>query len=251
MLGVNLFVEVLFIGLNVCYIIYKGDEGMKLFEEINVLFEKVPTDFDRIKKLFAQRKFTKEELSKIALKCVDNCFGEYHDACNPEYTDFTVDNMNSTYILDSISLLLELGLDPNIIVNDESLIWNTMWIDAPNIGASVMRLLLENEGDPNCFLPSEGETVFDYISFKVSYDEYPHEYFHTVQCWLVLMAYGACWKNGEIPLTMLNGNSVEIFKNFELYDYTIETLPSELGKYSCWIMHIYNVETNEEVARYK
>ena len=148
-------------------------------------------------------------------------------------------------------MLIEQGLDPNLVVNDDNPIWNVMWIDAPNIGASVMRLLLENGGDPNHYLSSEGETVFDYISFKVSYDEYTHDYFHTVQCWLVLMGYGACWKDGEIPLAMLNGNSVEIFKKFELYDYTIEPLPQEPGKYGCWIMHIYNVETNEEVARYK
>jgi hypothetical protein len=201
--------------------------------------------------MFSQREFTKEELSKIALGCIDKCFGEYSDARNPEYPNFTVDNMSSNYIIDAITLLIERGLDPNLVVNDDNPIWNAMWIDAPNIGASVMRLLLENGGDPNHYLSSEGETVFDYISFKVSYDEYTHDYFHTVQCWLVLMAYGACWKNGELPLTMLNGNSVEIFKKFELYDYTIEPLPQEVGKYGCWIMHIYNVETNEEVAQYK
>ena len=33
------------------------------------------------------------------------------------------------------------------------------------------------------------------------------------------MAYGACWQNnGKIPLKMLGNNSVEIFKNYELYD---------------------------------
>ena len=73
-----------------------------------------------------------------------------------------------------------------------------------------------------------------------------------VQYWLLLMAYGACWQNnGKIPLTMLGNNSVEIFKNYELYDYEIEPLPKEPGKYGCWIMHIYNVETREEVAVYK
>ena len=115
-----------------------------------------------------------------------------------------------------------------------------------------MRLLLENGGNPNHLIPSEGETVFEYIDFMVSYDQYMHEYFYTVQCWLVLMAYGACWRNnGEIPLTMLGENSVEIFKNYELYDYEIEPLPQIPGKFGCWIMHIFNIETKEEVAVYK
>ena len=59
------------------------------------------------------------------------------------------------------------------------------------------------------------ETLFEYIAFKVSYDEYTHEYFHTVQCWLLLMAYGACWQDGNIPITMLGEKSVDIFKDFE------------------------------------
>ena len=39
--------------------------------------------------------------------------------------------------------------------------------------------------------------------------------------------------------------------NPNLYDYEIEPLPKEPGKYGCWIMHIYNIETREEVAVYK
>ena len=64
------------------------------------------------------------------------------------------------------------------------------------------------------------------------------------------MAYGACWRDGNIPITMLGEKTVDIFKDFELYDYEIEPLPQEPGKYGCWIMHIYNIATHEEVARY-
>ena len=64
------------------------------------------------------------------------------------------------------------------------------------------------------------------------------------------MAYGACWRDGEIPITMLGKQSVEIFKEFEQFDYEIEPLPQEPGKYGCWIMHIFNIHTLEEVARY-
>ena len=56
----------------------------------------------------------------------------------------------------------------------------------------VIALLLENGGNPNHLISCEGESIFEYIDFKVSYDEYTHDYLHTVQCWSVLMAYGAC-----------------------------------------------------------
>ena len=225
---------------------------MNLVEEIKSLFERVPNDFEKIEKLLSSRELTKEELAEIAISAVDNCFCEYQTACNPEYKDFNVEDMHSNSIVDGIRLLIKFGLDPNVIIDDDSVMWNTMYIDAPGIAASVLKLLLENGGNPNHYMPSEKETIFDYIDFKVSYDEYTHEFFHTVQYWWLLMAYGACWQNnGKIPITMLGNNSVEIFKNYELYDYEIEPLPQEPGKYGCWIMHIYNIETKEEVAVYK
>ena len=204
----------------------------------------------KVNELLHSRKYSKEELAEIAIACTDNCFCEYQTACDPEYKDFNIEDMRSNYIVDAIKLLIDVGLDPNVIVDDDNVMWNTMWIDTPGVTAAVLKLLLDNGGDPNRYIPAERETIFDYIDFKVSYDEYTHEFFHTVQCWLLLMAYGACWQNGEIPLTMLNGNSVEIFKNYELYDYEIEPLPQEPGKYGCWRMHIYNIETKEEVAVY-
>ncbi len=224
---------------------------MNLVKQINELFEKAPFDLSGIRQLLSCRKLTESELAELAVGFTKQCFGEYYDALDPEIESVTIENMHSNHIIGAISLLLEFGLDPNTIVDDDNVMWNSMWIDAPHMAASVLKLLLENGGNPNHFIPSEGESLFEYISFKVSYDEYTHEYFHTVQCWLLLMAYGACWQDGEIPIKMLGGKTVEIFKDIDLYDYEIEPLPQEPGKYGCWIMHIYNVETTEEVAVYR
>ncbi len=223
---------------------------MGFVEQIKKVFEERPSDLEQIRELLSSSQLSKEELAELAVDFTDDCFCEYRDALDPEIESVTVENMHSNYVVDAIRLLLEFGLDPNIIVNHDNAMWNAMWIDAPNIAASIMRLLLENGGDPNHFIPAEHETLFEYIAFKVSYDEYTHDYLHTVQCWLVLMAYGACWRDGGIPITMLGKHSVEIFKEFEQYDYDIEPLPQEPGKYGCWIMHIFNVHTQEEVARY-
>lgn len=224
---------------------------MNYVKEIIHHFEQIPPDYNAIRKLLSSRKFSKKELTQIAVACTDDCFSEYRDAIDENFKDFSESDMHSNYILDSISLLLEFGLDPNEIFEDENPMWNSMWIDAPNVGAAVLRLFLENGGNPNHCIPPDHETLFDYISFKVSYDEYFHDYFFTVQCWLVLMAYGGCWSDGMIPLIMLGDNSVEIFKNFELFDYEIEVLEQVAGRYGCWIMHIFNKESGEEVARYE
>ena len=224
---------------------------MKLIEVIKKKFNDDPSDLDGIRSLLDRRNLTAEELAELAADFTEKCFGEYHDALDPEIESVFIENMHSNYIINAIGLLLDFGLDPNTIVDDENAMWNTMWIDAPNVAASVMKLLLEKGGDPNHRIRAEEESLFEFIAFKVSYDEYTYEYFYTVQCWLVLMAYGGCWRNGEIPITMLGENSVEIFKDIEKFDYEIEPLPQEPGKYGCWTMHIFNKETNEEVAVYK
>ncbi|MBQ2677265.1 MAG: hypothetical protein IJF54_07710 [Clostridia bacterium] len=223
---------------------------MNLVQQIKEIFWQTPSDLKKIRRLLMMRKFTKDELAELAVGFVGNCFGEYRDALNPEFKFITIENMHSNYVVEAIDLLLEFGLDPNTIVHDENVLWNTKWIDAPNVAASVMRLLLENGGDPNHFIPAEFETLFENITYKVSRDEQENDYLYTVRCWLLLMAYGGCWRIGKIPITMLNGKSVEIFKEFELYDYGIEYLPQESGKYGYWILHIFNIKTKEEVARY-
>ena len=223
---------------------------MNLVKQIKEIFEQEPSNLDEIRNLLSLRDLTKVELADLAISFTDDCFCEYRDALDPEVESVTIENMHSNYIVEAINMLLAFGLDPNAIFDNDNVMWNAMWIDSPNVAASLMRLLLENGGDPNHLIPAEHETLFEYIAFKVSYDEYTYDYLHTVQCWLVLMAYGACLRNGEIPLTMLGNKSIEIFKEFEQFDYEIEPLPQEPGKYGCWIMHIFNIHTREEVARY-
>ena len=223
---------------------------MNLVNQIKKIFEQAPSNLEEIRKLLGLREFTKDELAELAVSFTEDCFCEYSDALDAEVESVAFENMHSNYVVKAIELLLEFGLDPNTIADDDNVMWCTMWIDAPNVAASVMKLLLENGGNPNHFKRSEGESLFEYIAFKVSYDEYTHDYFHTVQCWLLLMAYGACWEDGSIPLTMLNGKTIDIFKDYEFYDYRIEPLPQVENMYGCWIMHIYNRDTQEEVARY-
>ncbi len=231
-------------------ILQKRGSPMNEIELLRELLSSIPPRWDEIRAVLSSQPFSKEELAGLAIGVADNCFCEYADALNPEVEDVTPESMHSNHLLDSLRLLLEYGLDSNTIVDEKNVIWELQWVDAPSIAASALRLLLENGGNPNLLIPSDDETLFEYVDFKVSYDEYTHDYFPTFQFWLVLMAYGGCWKNGEIPLTMLHDNKVEIFKNFELYDYEIEPLPQEPGKYGCWIMHVFNSETHEEVARY-
>ena len=249
---------------------------MELIDQIKEHFKKIPSDLEGIKKLLSSQQLTEDELAELAISFTEDCSFEYSDALISEDKSVRIANMHSNYIIEAIDLLLKFGLNPNTVVIGDNVMWSAMWIDAPNVAASLLRLLLEHGGDPNHYLPEECDSIFGYIDVKVSIDEYTHDFFHTVQCWLLLMGYGARWRNGELPLTMLGENSVEIFKNFERYDYEIEILPQKFEKDGCWIMrifdlvrphkrvkddffdflnfgvmHIFDVETKEEVAVYK
>ena len=93
---------------------------MELVNLIKEKFEDTPSDLDGIRELLAQRKFTAEELAEIAVGFTDECFCEYHDALDPEIESVTIENMHSNYVFDAINLLLEVGLDPNTVVNDDN-----------------------------------------------------------------------------------------------------------------------------------
>jgi hypothetical protein len=215
------------------------------------MFAQVPPDWGKIDALLSEAHFSDEELAAIAIDLTDDCFCEYNYAINEDFPDLTPENMHSNYLLQSLQTLLDHGLDPNTIYNEENVLWNIQFINAPGAAGSAMRLLMEYGGNPNHCIPDDDETLFDSISFDVSYDKYTHEYEYTVQCWLVLMAYGGCWSDGEIPLKMLGGHSAAELKNFESIDYSIEPLPPEPNRYGCWIMHVFSKDTGEEIARYK
>jgi len=222
---------------------------MKNIDEIKVVFEETPSELEKIEELLSLYKPDKKELAYLAIKFADECYWEHQTSI--EFERISYEKMHSNFIIDAIKLLLKYGLDPNDIVDDENVLWQTVWIDAPNVAASLMKLLLENGADPNHFIPAESETLFGSIATDLSYDisENGYTYRHFVQCWLLLAGYGGCFKDGETPITMLDKNSVEIFKDFEAYYYEIELFPEEYGT-NKWEMHVYDIKTKKEVAIY-
>lgn len=220
------------------------------YNELLKLFSFIPPKWDEIKKLLDEHKLTKLELADIANEIVDDCSYEYQWALNPDDKSVTLDTMHTPFLIDSLKLLVEYGFDPNVnnSTYDDTAMFGLIYVDMPNVGASALRYLLENGANPNFgdnFVKTDN--LFNYLTASIAFDKYDFAY--KVQCWLVLMAYGASYTDGTIPLEMLNGNKIEIFKNFERFDYKIEHYPENscCGK---WTMHIFNKETGEEVARW-
>ena len=122
----------------------------EVLERLKTLFAEIPPRWAQIGDQFLRCEFTPEELAEAAVDVTDNCFDEYRQAMDPECSDISIDRMHSTYVIPSLAILLEHGLDPNAtMANGENAMWNTQWIDTADIGAGALRLLLENGGDPN------------------------------------------------------------------------------------------------------
>lgn len=212
----------------------------------------IPPDIQTIDRLLSGNNLTKEELASLANEAVGNCFCELRDTVdsegyglNPEFRGLHIDGLHSNYLEQILRCLLRHGYDPNISVDGENAFWDLKYVDAPNIGACCMRLLLENGADPNLAIVGEPGTLFENVNYDVDFEKASHWYYNTVQCWLVLMAYGGHFHDGSIPVKMLHGNHVEIFKKIESFDYSIEDLPNNR-----WRMNIYNTKTGEKVAQY-
>lgn len=222
------------------------------------IINELPPVLQKIDRILSENNFSKEELAKMANEAVGNCLCEFKNAVgspmehgfDPKFRTVHIDNLYSNSLEQVLRCLLRHGYDPNVTVDDNNAFDDLQLVDTPDVGASCMRLLLENGADPNRRYTDDPDTLFEFIAYKVSFDEYTHRHFNTVQCWLVLMGFGGNWKDGSIPVKMLNGHSAEIFRQFELFDYYIEELPQTPGKYGCWKMHIYDTRTNEEVAIY-
>ena len=185
---------------------------MKEIEKVKLLFSELPPKHDEIRGILDRDRPTKEDLAEIAYNVASYCFCEYRDAVDPTINEVSVDLMHSNYLLDSLQLLLEYGLNPNTITaQGDNVLWELQWVDAPNIGPAALRLLLEHGGNPNLILPEEGESLFEYVSFCISEDDHDHSWFYKVQFWWVLMAFGGSYDNGNIPIEMLNGKRPDIF----------------------------------------
>jgi hypothetical protein len=184
---------------------------------LDIILER-PVDFFRLNRLLYEWKPPAVALSEIANILGDLCAYEFADASDDG--NIVEENLMGFYLPEILQLLLSYGMDPNEHFDSNNIMAQLQWVDYKDCAVRSLKLLLESGGNPN--LSVDGESLFEHVNTVVSYDQYEDEYL--VKFWLLLMAYGGCWENGEIPLTMAEGYAVEIFKNHEDYVYTIEML---------------------------
>ena len=220
-------------------------------ERLFQLCSQKPLPLDSVRAFLRKQQYTAEQLTQVMIRHLkENCWWETQDF---ESTHERMPQKHEAFCADLyelIQLFLEFGLKSNLIYARETVLSLVLYIDYQYAAADIARLLLENGADPNAIVDDEGEeTAFGRIDGDVVFGALEQDdrrvYDALVHAWLVMVGFGAKTNVGEVPVKLKDGCSVEMFREHERFDFTIEmTKASRDG----WIMHIFEKETGKEVA---
>lgn len=228
---------------------------------LNILLN-IPPDFSAAEKLLQQECFSSDEVNKVAMRYTDECYLDVADTfCLDPYDHISppgfippsevVPERHSTHLYDVIKLLLDHGLDPNAIVDEDNIMEMLLYVDNEYVAADTMALLLEHGGNPN--LNMDGQSVFGMVDFEVWFGSVEQalrwRYDVWVHVWMVLLAYGGKIAGKEqIVQAFLEYESnalfdLQKFKNHRNYYFGLSYEDNERK------IHIYDKKTFWEVAR--
>lgn len=241
------------------------EKTAKLLEMLKV----IPPDFRKIRTELENDHYSPEEVSYAGTRFVSNeCALEHLDDVNEDLYCFEkhrfsepvlLPNLHSTRLYEIVALLLEFGLDPNAIFDDDNIMLWLPHIDNEYVGADTLNLLLEHGGNPD--LVVDGERLFDSLDFNVMFDAFNQydrrKYDAFVHCWFVYLGHGAKTSKGEVPVTVFEKAMLywdygwEDFKISDLKKHRNFTfcLSNAEGRGEKWSLHIIDSRTRWEVAR--
>ena len=219
-------------------------------DELFAILTAIPPDLSAAETYLRTAGMTSEEVTRVAISYTDECFCEVRD--NEQETDAPrptgiVPNLHSTYLLDVIRLLLQYGLDPNGIYNDDNVMWNLKYIDNELVAADALALLLESGGDVE--LELEGQNFFPELDFDVFFDaveQYDRQYYNSlVHCWMVAVGYRGHCTGMQVFKEYDSSEMFDICKlrNHRNYFFGISRGEKEV------FLNIYDKDTLWEVAR--
>ena len=226
---------------------------MKVTAQVRKLYSVlscIPPDFEMAETLIAMHQPSEEEMMWLAVELAENTFGEYGDALVGGNLSAVQVRLHRDYLYDTVHFLLEHGMNPNTIVDQDTtetanIMADLRFTEGPDMAARTMRLLLEHGGDPNL----EGCTLTPMIWMEMELHIDPiYERLYCdnlVQCLLVMQAYGGRFDDGTVPFVMRDGLGSEIFKEFEKFDYQFGNEEGAPG-----YIHVFERTTRKIVADY-
>ena len=199
-----------------------------------------------------------DDINTTTLKYIDDCV-QLIDYDDPRFKTASfgeiIPGLESSHLLEAISILLRYGLDPNFSLNDDitgNIMWSMHFVFNGYQAADAVALMFEHGGNPNLTFDGWsliGDLCAD-ISWFVGGDVKPRYIADAfMHYWMVVVGYGAKWDDGsEIVVTY------DDFKESEFKDHR---------KFYCGFIHVeyeddpvnkialsfFDKTTNREVAR--
>lgn len=198
----------------------------RLFE----LCTEQPFSEEKIKNYISETKMSREDITRTALKLCDYghfsyAYYLYENEKEPSPEDLITFNWEALF-----NILIENGLDANLVICDDGINYKNVlqevqYFDDGDLGARVLRNLLNNGGKPD--IQIDGSVLFEEVDSELMLDIlmslYPHKWQldNAWRFWLVMAGFGGTI-NGQCPIEMCNGFEPEDFREFERFDYNIK-----------------------------
>ena len=229
----------------------------KLLEHLTAL----PTDLVRIEEDLKSGKYSKEEITKAVYGYLDACCREAIDFYENTFEDgryseaVLVPGLISTNMPEVFSLLLKYEFDPNVTVNEKTIIQAVSEVYNGYVAADTLRILFDNGANPE--YSTDNKTLFSNILFDIWLAGIEQRdrriYDSIVHSLLVTAAYSAFGKNvfhlfpKQRSETEIKEFEIEDFKEHQNYTYGLSNVETDGEE---WSLHIFDKRTRWEVARY-
>lgn len=195
------------------------------------LCARTDVDLDAVESHIRQHELDGVEITRVALELLYQYQFEIEDYVWENEREPRPEELVSTNWVTLFDLFLRLGLQPNLVLQDDEhcACWNVMddfrFVANGDIAPRVMRMMMERGGDPN--LEISGEALFEKLDFDIWFDvvemqEMMWKFDIEFKCWLVLISYGGSLEGGICPLDMKAGYRVEDLRAFEKFDYVLD-----------------------------
>lgn len=156
-----------------------------------------------------------------------------------------------------LRIMIDSGLDPNHVFDGENPIWDFQYITEEHcLNARLLRILLEHGGNPNIDPEEDGEygiNLYEYVDIAVYHNKEGID--RAIPYLLMLTAFGGKTRDGKRYFVMTEGHAIEELKKIEklVWDCnssSIHKIEEKIGTNNVEI-HVFNRETQEEIAHYK
>ncbi len=221
---------------------------------------RLPFDINRIRTILENKRYSPQTLSMVMLRFTEKACEDF-DAliCNTTHYPEKHEVLWG-YIYELTELFLEYGLDPSILADGKSFVDMLHFCDFKYTGADTLCLLLENGMDPNIqydsgssfFIELDSDIILD-ISLGLIEDDDTDNLHHGMwqiydinfHMWLAFIGYGAKTLSRNPPVHLTEGYTTDIFKKHEHFDFRIEYTTTDSDGF---ILHIFERDTGNEVA---